>query len=68
MIGFIETVTGTLNGLAVATTNFIMMIGPIVMIVTAILTVSAGSRMFAAAPEGTRPLETAFTLDTMEYR
>ena len=42
-------------------------IGPMVMIVTAILTVSAGSRIFAAAPDGTRPLETAFTFDTIEY-
>ena len=39
-----------------------------VMMVTAIFTVSAGSRMEAAAPAGTRPLDTAFTLDTMEYR
>ena len=43
-------------------------IGPIVMIVTAIFTVSAGRRIFAAAPDGTRPLETALTLDIMEYR
>ena len=42
-------------------------IGPMVIIVTAIFTVSAGSRMFAAAPDGILPLETAFTLDMMEY-
>ena len=43
-------------------------IGPMVIIVTAIFTVSAGSRMFAAAPAGILPLETALTFDTMEYR
>ena len=42
--------------------------GPMVMMVTAIFTVSAGRRMEAAAPEGTRPEEMAFTLDTMDYR
>lgn len=44
------------------------MIGPMVMMVTTILTVSDGSRMVAAAPEGMRPEEMAFTLDIMEYR
>ena len=39
-----------------------------VIIVTAIFTVSAGSRIEAAAPAGTRPLDTALTLDTMDYR
>ena len=51
-------ITLTITGTAMA----------MVTIVTAIFIVSAGSRRLAAAPEGTRPLDTAFTLDTTWYR
>ena len=44
------------------------MIGPIVITVTAILTVSDGSLMLAAAPDGIRPELIALRLDKIFYK
>jgi len=41
--------------------------GPMVIIVTAILTVSAGNAILSAVPHGILPELIAFTLDKMEY-